>query len=104
MMHQERFYVGYDEYQVNRPENRLVKSTLLKLQGITTSAENSKSIRQLLTSFELVSPSTNYDKDFSKVVIDRNTKDYEMLMQWSRVFLKNKSFTTFSGTESARAL
>lgn len=104
MAHQERFYVGYDEYQVNRPENRLVKSTLLKLQGITTSAENSKSIRQLLTSFEMVSPSTNYDKDFSQVIIDRNTKDYEMLMQWSKVFLKDKSFTTFSGTESARAL
>ena len=104
MTHQERFYVGYDEYQVNRPENRLVKSTLLKLHSITTSAENSKAIRQLLTSFEMVSPSTNYDKDFSQVVIDRNTKDYEMLMQWSRVFLKNKSFTTFSGTESARAL
>lgn len=104
MAHQERFYVGYDEYQMNRAENRLVKSTLLKLQKITTSAENSKAIRQLLTSFELIEPSTNYAKDFSKVVIDRNTRDYEMLMTWSKVFLKNKSFTTFSGTESARAL
>lgn len=104
MVHQERFYVEYDEFKVNRPENRLVKSTLLKLQGITLSSENSKAIRQLLTSFEMVSPSTNYDRDFSKIIIDRNTKDYEMLMQWSKVFLKNKSFTTFSGTESARAL
>ena len=104
MAHQERCYVGYDEYQMNRAENRLVKSTLLKLQKITTSAENSKAIRQLLTSFELIEPSTNYAKDFSKVVIDRNTRDYEMLMTWSKVFLKNKSFTTFSGTESARAL
>jgi 5-methylcytosine-specific restriction enzyme subunit McrC len=104
LVHKEKFYVGYDEYQVNRAENRLVKATLLKLQKITASAENSKQIRQLLTSFELVEPSVNYDKDFSKVIIDRNTKDYEMLMRWSKVFLKNKSFTTFSGTESARAL
>lgn len=102
--HKERFYVGFDEYQVNRPENKLIKSTLLKLQKITSSAENSKEIRQLLTSFELVEPSKNYDKDFLQVVIDRNTKDYEMLIKWSKVFLKNKSFTTFSGTESARAL
>lgn len=102
--HKERFYVGFDEYQVNRPENKLVKSTLLKLQKLTNSAENAKEIRQLLTSFELVEPSMNYDKDFSLVVFDRNTKDYEMLMKWSKVFLKNKSFTTFSGTESARAL
>jgi 5-methylcytosine-specific restriction enzyme subunit McrC len=104
LAHKERFYVGYDEYQVNRAENRLVKSTLLKLQKLTSSAENAKEIRQLLTSFELVEPSMNYDMDFSNVTIDRNTKDYEMLMKWSRVFLKNKSFTTFSGTESARSL
>lgn len=104
LAHKERFYVGYNEYQVNRAENRLVKSTLLKLQKLTSSVENAKEIRQLLTTFEFVEPSTNYDKDFSNVSIDRNTKDYEMLMKWSKVFLKNKSFTTFSGTEKARSL
>ena len=102
--HGERFYVCYDEYLVDREENRLVKATLLKLQGITISAENQKEIRQLLTAFEMVSPSVNYQKDFSRVVIDRNTKDYDMLMRWSRVFLLNKSFTTFSGGHNARAL
>ena len=102
--HQERFYVAYDEFHPNRPENKLLKATLLKLQKLTTSAENSKEIRQLLTAFEMVEPSTNYMKDFSQVKIDRNTKDYEMLMQWSKVFLLNKSFTTFSGKNTARAL
>ena len=102
--HGERFYVRFDEYQVNRAENRLVKATLLKLQGITGSAENQKEIRQLLTAFEMVTPSVNYQKDFSNVTIDRNTKDYDMLMRWSRVFLLNKSFTTFSGSTNARAL
>ena len=102
--HGERFYVRYDEYLVDRAENRLVKATLLKLQNITVSAENQKEIRQLLTSFEMVRPSVNHQKEFSKVVIDRNTKDYDMLMRWSRVFLLNKSFTTFSGGTNARAL
>ena len=102
--HGERFYVRYDEYLVDRAENRLVKATLLKLQNITISAENQKEIRQLLTSFEMVSPSVNYQKDFAQVVIDRNTKDYDMLMRWSKVFLLNKSFTTFSGGHNARAL
>lgn len=103
-VHKERFYVAFDEFHPNRAENKLVKATLLKLQKLTTSAENSKEIRQLLTAFEMVDPSTNYQKDFSSVVIDRNTKDYEMLMQWSRVFLMNKSFTTFSGKNNSRAL
>ena len=102
--HGERFYVRYDEYLVDRAENRLVKATLLKLQGISTSAENQKEIRQLLTAFEMVHASVNYQKDFARVIIDRNTKDYEMLMRWSRVFLLNKSFTTFSGGHNARAL
>lgn len=102
--HREKFYVAYDEYNVNRAENRLVKATLLKLQKLSGSAENQKTIRQLLTSFELVEESVNYDQDFSKVVIDRNTKDYEMLMRWSRVFLQGKSFTSFSGSTNARAL
>lgn len=102
--HKERFYVGYDEYQANRAENRLIKSTLLKLHNLTNSVENAKEIRQLLTAFELVKPSTNYNKDFAKVIIDRNTRDYELLMKWSKVFLMNKSFTIFSGTESARSL
>ena len=52
----------------------------------------------------MVDPSANYTKDFSQVTIDRNTKDYEMLMQWSKVFLLNKSFTTFSGKSTSRAL
>lgn len=104
LVHKERFYLSYDEFHPNRPENRLIKSTLLKLQKLTNSFQNSKRIRQLLTSFELVGVSTNYDKDFSRVVIDRNTKDYEMLMAWSNIFLRNKSFSTFSGSTVSRAL
>jgi len=104
LAHKERFYVAYEEFHPNRPENRLVKATLEKLQKLTTSAENSKEIRQLLTAFEMVESSKNYEKDFSKVLINRNTKDYEMLMQWSKVFLMNKSFTTFSGSTTSRSL
>ena len=103
-VHGERFYVRYDEYLMDRAENRLVKATLLKLQGISTSAENQKEIRQLLTAFEMVTSSVNHQKDFSRVVLDRKTKDYDMLMRWSKVFLLNKSFTTFSGGHNSRAL
>lgn len=102
--HKERFYVAYDEYHVNRVENRLIKSTLLQLLKQSKSNENVKEIRQLLTFFEMIQPSTNYEKDFSKVVIDRKTKDYEMLMGWSKVFLLNRSFTTFSGSTTNKAL
>ena len=102
--HKERFYVAYDVYSQNRAENRLIKATLLKLQKLSSSAENTKLIRQLLTAFESVDASVNYEKDFAKVIIDRSTKAYEIIMQWSKVFLLDKSFTAFSGSTTSRAL
>ena len=104
LVHKERFYVAYDEFNPNRVENKLIKATLLKSQKLTTSAENSKKIRQLLVFFEMIDASMNYTADFSKVRINRSNRDYEMIMQWSKVFLLNKSFTTFSGNNNSRAL
>lgn len=103
-IHKERFYVQYDEFGVDRAENRLIKSTLLLLLKESTSAENIRDLRKLLLHFELIEPSKNYAKDFSAVKIDRHLKDYENLIQWSEIFLKNKSFTTFSGASFGKAL
>lgn len=102
--HKENLYCIFDEYQINRPENKLIKSTLIKLKNITERIENIKSINHLLAYFEFVEPSQNYDSDFQCVSIDRSMKDYELIMQWSKIFLKNKSFTTFSGVSFSRAL
>ena len=102
--HGERFYVAYDEFNLNRAENRLIKSTLLKLQKISTNSNNLKLLRQQLVYFDLVNPSKNYMSDFAQVNIDRTTKDYEEIMSWSKIFLMNKSFSTFSGDTKARAL
>ena len=104
LVHKEKFYVTYDEYNLNRPENKLIKSTLLKLLSLSNDSYNKKLCSQTLTYFENVDSSINHDADFLKVKIDRNTKDYEVLMNWSKVFLKNKSFTTFSGDTVSRAL
>lgn len=104
LSHQERFYVTYDEFSLNRPENRLIKSTLLKLQKISGEPANVKAIRQLLPYFELVEPSANYDRDFSQLVSDRNTRDYRDIMVWSKIFLKNKSFSVFAGDVRTRTI
>ncbi len=102
--HKERFYVSYDEFMPNRAENKLIKATLLKLKKITSSAQNSKEIYQLLGYFDNIDVSTNFDNDFSKTSIDRSTKLYEPLMRWSKVFLYNKSFTNFSGSTVSYSL
>jgi len=102
--HKERFYMQYDEYQLNRPENRIVKTTLLYLQKKTASESNAREIRQLLWAFELVDVSYNIDKDFASVNLGRDTSEYTNLIAWSGVFLKNKSFTSFSGSHAGTAL
>lgn len=104
LIHKERFYVEFDEYDVNRDENRIIKSTLLKLQKISNSTKNLKEIRKLLVPFGEVKESINYQKDFSKIVIDRSNRGYKTIIPWSKVFLMNKSFTTFSGKSPAKAL
>lgn len=104
MVHKERFYTEFDEFQMNRPENKLIKSTLLLLQKKTHSESNRKLINQMQSHFELVDASLNYDSDFSKVACDRNTRDYSDLMLCSKVFLKNKSFSSFRGSNKTRAL
>ena len=102
--HKERSYVEYDAYTVNRPENRLLKATLLYLYKHSTSSRNKNDIKTLLNIFSEVEASTNYKSDFEKYVPDRNMKDYTTALLWSRVFLTGKSFTSFSGSEIALAL
>lgn len=104
IIRKDRFYMAYDEFHINRPENRLIKTTLLKLNKISSNGKNQLLAKRLLAEFEMVNQSTNIDKDFSLVKKDRNAQAYQSLMIWSQVFLKNKSFSTFKGTENVNAL
>lgn len=104
VVHKEKFFVEYDEFNTNRAENRLLKSTLLYLYKKTTSNKNKNDIRTLLNSFVDVNESINYDDDFSKCTADRNMKGYATALLWSKVFLQGKSFTSFSGSNVAFAL
>ena len=104
LCHKERFYMSFDEFDLNRPENKLIKATLLKLQRLTTNWDNSKEIKLLLNDFETIEESINYEKDLAKVILDRNTISYEKIMQWVQVFLFNKTFTSFHGENNSRAL
>lgn len=104
LISKDRFFVKYDEFGLDCAENRLIKSTLLKLLKETFSLKNTKDIQKLLLHFELVKPSLNYESDFGSIKIDRNFKTYENIMVWSKIFLLNHSFTTFSGLQFGNSL
>ncbi|MCL2845908.1 MAG: McrC family protein [Chitinivibrionia bacterium] len=104
LANKERFFVRFDEFSINRPENKLIKSTLKYLLGQTRTQTNQNEITKLLTHFELVDFSNNYDTDFSKVSTNRSMKNYSELINCCKIFLKGNSFTAFSGSETAIAL
>lgn len=102
--HKEKIFVEYDEFNNNRPENKLIKSALLYLYRKTASIKNKNDIKILLNVFSEIEPSGNFESDFSKYIPDRNMKDYSTALVWCRVFLTGKSFTSFSGSAVAFAL
>jgi 5-methylcytosine-specific restriction enzyme subunit McrC len=102
--HKERSFVEYDEFNTNRAENKILKSTLSYLYKCTTSSRNKSDIKTLLNAFNSVDESNEYKSDFAKIVPDRKTADYQTALMWSKVFLMGKSFTSFSGSEVAFAL
>lgn len=104
LVHKERTFVEYDAYTVNRPENRLLKATLKYLYKHSASYKNRTDIKTLLNYFNEVDTSVDYKADFAKYIPDRNMKDYDTALLWSRVFLIGRSFTSFSGSEIAVAL
>ncbi len=87
-IHKERIFVEYEEYSQNRPENRLIKTTLEALSRRTTDSRNIKGLKTLLMTLEEIPTSVDVDKDLSKVNIDRNMIDYVSSMFWCYVFLK----------------
>ena len=102
--HRERFFIRYDEYRVDCPENRLIKSALELLYRFSASEKNRSDLRLLLNIFEQVPGSNNIQADFSKIVTDRFSKDYQQILAWCKVFLEGQSFETYAGNHVAFAL
>ena len=102
--HKERSFVGFDEFNPNRVENRIIKTTIDYLYHCTTSSRNKSDLKTLLNTFAEVDLSSNYKRDFEKCVSDKNMRDYETALLWCRVFLEGRSFTAFAGNNVAMAL
>lgn len=104
IVHKERFYVCYQEFSIDRAENRLIKSTLEFLYRRSKSSKNQQLIREYLFIFEEISSSSDINADFSRLKLNRQTKHYEQALLWSKIFLQNKSFSPYRGSDVAFAL
>lgn len=104
LVSRERVFVRYDDFNLNRPENRLIKTTLDFLLKTTGDGNNRRNSMRLLSFFDGVEYSKSVDSDFSKCFADRSMNHYQKAISWCRVFLKGNSFTAFSGSAVALAL
>ena len=104
IVHKERFYICYQEFSIDRAENRLIKSALEFLYKRSKSSKNQRLIREYLFVFDEISSSSDINADFSRLKLNRQTKHYEQALLWSKIFLQNKSFSPYRGSDLAIAL
>ncbi len=84
----ERFFVGYDLYLPDRPENRLIKAALQRVYAVSKSHESKRRCKLFLENFEAVSASVNVRADMAATTNqDRNIRHYRASLFWSRLLL-----------------
>ncbi len=103
LIHKERIFVEYQVYGPNRPENRIIKSTMNLLTGLCRDVNNQRLNRMLLSYFDDIPLSTDYVSDFSYCESDRNMSDYNRILPWCKLFLNQEGLHIYSGTNVAYA-
>ena len=92
-----RFWCEYDEYDINRPINRLIKGALLVVNNLAAVPENQQRCRELLFWFEGVPATTDSQQDFKRLRRDRLVQHYAPAMPLCRLILENLNPLTQQG-------
>lgn len=103
-VHKERFFVEYQEFNSDRIENQLIKTTLEYLYKKSKSNRNQQRIREFLFVFDEISPCKDFKTAFDSVKLNRQMKDYELVLLWCKTFLLENSFSPYKGDDVAFAL
>ena len=104
VVNKHKFYVEYDEYLINRPANRLLRTALLKLGNYTRLATNQKLLRELQFAFADVPTSKSVKQDINALKLDRGMLDYHSPIAWAKLILDGFSPLSMKGDSSALSL
>lgn len=104
LIHKEKFFIEYDDYKVNRVENRIIKTTLSFLYNKSNKNFNKKRIREFLFVFDEVDELPLPIKNFNNMKLNRQTKDYGLVLEWCKIFLRDSCITSLKGNTKAFAL
>ncbi len=100
----DRFFAEFDEFSINRPENRLLHAALRRTLVWTASQSNQQLARELSFVFTDVPASERPAVDFSKVRLDRGMGHYADALAWARLLLEDESPLTGAGGHRAPSL
>lgn len=104
LVQQHRFYCEFDEFLQDRPENRLIKSALLKVESYCKSHRNQKLINEFLFAFDAVPESKNIAQDFEQVRLTRGMAHYAGALEWAKLILNGLSPSSTKGDHRAPSL
>ncbi len=99
-----RFYVAHDEFNPNRPANRLIRSSLDLLKRIVRNEENWRLLRELTEAFSGVPRTADPASDWRRHSVDRTMQHYRPVMAWVRLFLFGHGLATFHGKHENQSL
>lgn len=99
-----RFYVAHDEFNPNRPANRLIRSSLDQLWRIVRNSENRRLLRELADAFSDVPPTPDPATGWRRHSVDRTMQHYRPVIAWVRLFLFGHGLATYHGEHEDQSL
>ena len=104
LVRKERFFVAHDEFSLDNPANRILRTGLELVVKTTHLDSNRRLARQLLAVFEDIPRSSNLVGDFASCAAAERNADCKKSIDWCRVFLRGHSISNLPGTRHAQAL
>lgn len=100
----DRFYVEYDQFLVDRAENRLICSCLERVASLVRDQASQRLCRELQFAFDDAPPSKDFSRDFEMCTRDRSLAHYVTPLAWARLILMRLSPLGRQGNTRVRAL
>lgn len=100
----DRFFTQFDEFSVNRPENRLLHAALRRVLDWTRAQAHQQLARELRFVFAEVPESMQPTLDFQRVRLGRDMGYYADALAWARLILNEESPLTGAGEHRAPSL
>jgi len=100
----DRFQVEFDEYSVERPENRILKTAIDKIRRQTRNPLLLLQLNPLQAYFEDISPVGDIQVALDQVRLDRHMHHYEHAITWARLILLGQSPHCMQGDANAISL